>query len=126
MAQPLIHDIDEALAEAPRADPGDGAPTRGDGSGQGDPERAAPAAGAAAASAEPWLGATRRQAAEQEFDTAVLPLRRLYTNMAVEMALHRDVDRMRGEMLQELRMEVARLKGSVLSQRTASSSWARR
>ena len=44
----------------------------------------------------------------------MLPLRRLYTNTAVEMALHRDVDRMRG-MLQELRMEVARLKGSVLS-----------
>ena len=53
--------------------------------------------------------------AEEEFDQAVLPLRRLYTNMAVEMALHRDADRMRGEMLQELRMEVARLKGSVLS-----------
>ena len=78
---------------------------------------AAPAAGPAAASADPWLGALRRQAAEQAFDEAVLPLRNLFRDTSVALELHRDVDRMRGEMIQEPRMEVARLKGTVLSPR---------
>ena len=93
---------DEAPAEARRDGPGDGA-------------AAAPAAGPDAARAEPWLGVTRRASAEQRFDEAMQPLRNLYRDMSVAMELHRDVDRMRGEAIQELRMEAARLKGTVLS-----------
>ena len=110
LAVTMERDHDEAPEEIRRAGPADGA-----GLGHGGPAGAAPAARPAADRAEPWLGATRRQAAEQSFDEAVQPLRSLYRDMSVAMELHRDVDRMRGEAIQELRMEVARLKGTVLS-----------
>ena len=104
-----LNDNDEVPQGAPRDGPGDGA-----GPGHGDPAGAA-AAGPAAVRAEPWLGVQRRQAAEQAFDEAMQPLRNLYRDTSVAMELHRDVDLARGEAIQELRMEVARLKGTVLS-----------
>ena len=98
--------------EATRDGPGDADPMPAAGLDPGAPAGAAPAAGA---SADPWIGALRRQAAEQTFDEAVLPLRNLFRDTSVTLELHRDVDRMRGEAIQELRMEVARLKGTVLA-----------
>ena len=57
----------------------------------------------------------RMDLADEAFNDAVEPLRRLYRNLATAHSFHRDVGAQRGEDTMQLRLEVARLRGTVLA-----------